>query len=129
MRIKRRFRDVRQVAHASVAAKRVEPERLHATLDRAEQVFSAILDSVEVEQVKVSDPNSLYKVSVALSSLIRARTELLRWETEQEEVVNLALERLKAEVKAALADKPQLVEQVLEVIDATATAQRGNLLE
>ena len=59
------------------------------------------------------DENSLYKVSNALSGLVRGLIELRRFQMEKNGAIVLALELLKGEIRNHMRGNPELCEQLL----------------
>ena len=72
------------------------------------------------------DENSLYKVSNALSGLVRGLIELKRFELEKNGAIILAFELLKTELRNHLRGNPELCEQLqAEAYTASLKLEEG----
>lgn len=76
----------------------------------------SFLNGLPPEQI---DENSLYKISNALSGLIRATIEARRFEMERAGAIKIAHELLTAQVREQLKGNPETVQAVLTEV-ATA---------
>lgn len=79
----------------------------------------SFLNGLPPEQI---DENSLYKISNALSGLIRASIEARRFEMERAGAIKIAFELLKTELRNHMKSNPELCQELL--VEANSVAQR-----
>jgi hypothetical protein len=101
---------------------------LRQSLDQIEKLLTQVLGSVQPGKIKVESPNDLYKLSVAAASIARAKTELYNWQTERDFIKAEVQAELEEAMQSALASRPELYEQLREVLCETADIQAQNLL-
>jgi len=108
------------------------PDKANRKLDRslaqAQCLLEQALCQIDPNAIVVGSPNDLYKLTVASAALTRSRIELERWQAEKMGFLSEATDMLIAAVRAELASRPELVEEVQNVIDAAARATAENLL-
>lgn len=77
----------------------------------------SFLNGLPPEQI---DENSLYKISNALSGLIRATIEARRFEMERAGAIKIAFELLKTELRNHMKSNPELCSQLLAEANTVA---------
>ena len=82
------------------------------------EVCKSKLSHLSSQPSDLTDTNEIYKVSNALSGLFRASIEAERWACERGGAVREAGELLKAGLRDELAQNPELLKVVLDLVDA-----------
>jgi hypothetical protein len=103
-------------------------QKLDKSLAAAQTRVEQVLNQVDSSTIKVASANDFYKVVVASAALVRSRVELERWQAEKMGFLSEAAEMLSAEIRMRLASRPDLIEQIRDVIGAATEATRQNLL-
>jgi len=103
------------------------PEDLRAAFDSARQKISAIIQGIDATKIKVANSNDLYKLSVSLSALIKAQTEAERWSCERLGLLQEAVGKVYEEQRLLLAGKPELCNQIREVVEEAGKRLQGGI--
>lgn len=76
-----------------------------------------VLQQVNPDKIVVNDANDLYKVSNSLASLSKSIEAIERSSRDRNSLLRQVADEMKAEVRGLLASEPELIAQVLEVVD------------
>lgn len=76
-----------------------------------------VLQQVDSNKIIVHDANDLYKVSNSLASLSKSIEVIERSSRDRNSLLRQVADEMKAEVRGLLASEPELIVQVLGVID------------
>lgn len=80
-----------------------------------------VLKQVRPENILVENANDLYKVSNSLASLSKSIEAIERSARDRASLLSQVSGEIKAEIRILLASEPELISQVLQVVD---TAER-----
>ena len=76
-----------------------------------------VLQQVNPDKIVVNDANDLYKVSNSLASLSKSIEAIERSSRDRNSLLRQVADEMIAEVRGLLASEPELIAQVLEVVD------------
>ena len=93
---------------------------LYAALEAAKQTITTILKSVDASKIKCQSANDLYKVSNAMSGLIRAQCDYERWQAEKNGYLLEASEQIAETLRMELETEPELLHKLLELKERVA---------
>lgn len=77
-----------------------------------------VLKQVRPENIQVENANDLYKVSNSLASLSKSIEAIERSARDRASLLSQVSEQIKAEIRSLLAAEPELINQVLQVVDS-----------
>ena len=93
-------------------------ERLDASIDTLQGTINALVASIKPENMACENVGDLYKLSIALSSLARARVESEKYKLEASGMFDRACALLKEEVRHLVGTDPELYFKLRKVITA-----------
>ena len=76
-----------------------------------------VLQQVNPDKIVVNDANDLYKVSNSLASLSKSIEAIERSSRDRSALLSQVANEMKAEIRGLLATKPELIREVLDVVD------------
>ncbi|MDD3473513.1 MAG: hypothetical protein PHS86_12080 [Syntrophaceae bacterium] len=76
-----------------------------------------VLKQVKPENIQVENANDLYKVSNSLASLAKSIEAIERSSRDRHSLLAQVGEEIKAEIRSLLAGEPELIAEVLEVVE------------
>lgn len=76
-----------------------------------------VLEQVVPESIQVENANDLYKVSNSLASLSKSIEAIERSARDRSALLSQVANEMKAEIRGLLATKPELIREVLDVVD------------
>ncbi len=76
-----------------------------------------VLKQVRPENIQVENANDLYKVSNSLASLAKSIEAIERSARDRNILLVQVAEQMKGEIRSLLAGEPELIAEVLEVVE------------
>lgn len=76
-----------------------------------------VLEQVVPESIQVENANDLYQVSNSLASLSKSIEAIERSSRDRSALLSQVANEMKAEIRGLLATKPELIREVLDVVD------------
>ena len=113
---RKELRVQRGIAAAPHAAP-TELAEFEKTLKTAQSLLQSLFVKIDSDQIAVVDTNDLYKISNSLSGLTRALVEIQRWQAERHGFLEEAAEQIAAQFRSLLAERPELLEEILELLE------------
>jgi hypothetical protein len=100
----------------------IQPDEMSQLNDVIDQTITVIGDLLHQSDKSPTQEtiNGAYKLSTSLASLTRAKTDIKRLNLEVEGLHRRAIQTIQAYMRAELAGRPHLVNEMLEVADVAA---------
>jgi len=114
---RKELRVSRGIAAAQSTAAPTELAEFEKTLKTAHGLLQSLFVKIDSDQIAVVDTNDLYKISNSLSGLTRALVEIQRWQAERHGFLDEAAEQIAAQFRSLLAERPELLEEILELLE------------
>ncbi|MFA6224383.1 MAG: hypothetical protein WC647_18945 [Desulfomonilaceae bacterium] len=91
-------------------------ERLNDLISKMADLCDGLIDGMD-RTPSVETVNSVYKIGQTIAGLTRARTDLEKLRLETEGLHDRAFRSVQAHIRAELQGRPELVSELLEVMD------------
>lgn len=107
---------------SSVTPTVIQPDEmgeLNGVINQMVSVVGALITKTD-KTPNAETINNIYKLSTSLASLTRAKTDVKRLFLEVEGLHRRAVQTIQGYIKAELAGRPQLVNELVEVADIAA---------
>ena len=114
--IRNELRVSRWITAAQSTAAPTELAEFEKTLRTAQSLLQSLFVKIDSDQIAVVDTNDLYKIYNSLSGLTRALVEIQRWQAERHGFLDEAAEQIAAQFRSLLAERPELLEEILELL-------------
>jgi hypothetical protein len=90
--------------------------RMDESIDALQTVLDNLVRNVDVDNIKCDTLADVYKLSIAVTGLTRARTEHEKLKMEVSGLVNEAADKLRAEIRDLMDSEPELAFKLRDII-------------
>ena len=98
-------------------------ERIDQSIDALQSTINGLVNNIKPENMACENVGDLYKLSIALSSLARARVESEKYKLEASGMFDRACQLLAQEIRHLIGTDPELYFKLLKVVNVA----EGNL--